>query len=396
MSVVLDCNRWGAFVAGPRARAAPLGRGPLDGLRLAVKDLIDVEGAVTGGGNPDWAATHCAAAHHAEVLRRLLVAGATMVGKTITDELAFSLEGENAHYGTPRNPRAPDCLPGGSSSGSAVAVASGAAEIGLGTDTGGSVRIPAAFCGVFGFRPTHGRVSLHGVMPFAPSYDTVGWLAADGRHLQAVGEALLDGDEAETGALDLHWATDAAELADRDVQQQIASCARGLDLGAPVTAFGEPPAAAHHAYAMLQGDEIRRALNAWVEANRPRFGPTIAERFAGLGSITSAQVRAARIWRTAERRRIIRRLEPAGALVFPTAPCPALAVHASPDKRRHFYEVALAVNAIAGHAGLPQVTLPAGEVNGRPVGLSIVGPQGSDRQLLAIAAGWREPVRSRA
>lgn len=390
-----DDNRWGAFVAGPRARAAPLGSGPLDGLRLAVKDLIDVAGVVTGGGNPDWAATHPPATCHAESVRRLLAAGATLVGKTVTDELAFSLEGENAHHGTPRNPRVRNGLPGGSSSGSAVAVASGAAEIALGTDTGGSVRIPAAFCGVFGFRPTHGRVSLLGVMPFAPSYDTVGWLAEDGRHLQSVGEALLDRDEA-TVALHLHWAVDVAQLAEPAVRRQVESSARGLEPGAPVAAFGELPSASLQAYAVLQGDEIRSTLGAWIAATRPRFGPAIAERFAGLASITSGQVEAARVWRTAECHRIERSLESGAALVFPTAPCPALDIDASADQRRRFYEVALAVNAIAGHAGLPQVTLPAGEVDGRPVGLSIVGPRGSDRQLLAIAAAWREPARSGA
>lgn len=388
---IADDNSWGAFVPGPRAHAAPLGRGPLDGMRLAVKDLIDVAGVTTGGGNPDWAATHSPAACHANAVQRLLAAGATLVGKTVTDELAFSLEGENAHHGTPRNPRAPGFLPGGSSSGSAVAVASGQAEISLGTDTGGSVRIPAAFCGVFGFRPTHGRVSLGGVMPFAPSYDTVGWMAADGRHLQAVGEVLLQGDDS-TGTLALHWATDAANLADEPVRQQIETAARVLGLRGSMAAFGESPAASLQAYGVLQGDEIRSALGAWIAAARPSFGLAIAARFAGLTSITPAQVEAAHVWRRAECLRMFPRLEQGGALIFPTAPCGALALDASAEQRGRFYEVALAVNAVAGHAGLPQVTLPAGVVNGVPVGLSIAGPRGSDRQLLAIAAAWREPA----
>ena len=385
-----DDDVWGAFVAGPRARAAPLGRGPLDGLRLAVKDLIDVAGVVTGGGNPDWAATHLPAACHAVAVQRLLSAGACLVGKTVTDELAFSLEGENAHHGTPRNPRAPDFMPGGSSSGSAVAVASGQAEIALGTDTGGSVRIPAAFCGVFGFRPTHGRVSLGGVMPFAPSYDTVGWMAADGRDLQA-GEVLLKGDDL-TGALSLHWAADVASLADAPVRAEVGEAARALRLGAHVTAFGGPPAASLLAYSTLQGDEIRSELGPWITATRPRFGSAIAARFAGLASITPEQVEAARVWRAAECLRVTERLGRSRAWVFPTAPCVALSLTASAEQRGRFYEVALAVNGIAGHAGLPQVTLPAGGVRGMPVGLSIVGPRGSDRQLLAIAAAWREPV----
>ncbi|HET6220836.1 MAG TPA: amidase family protein, partial [Dongiaceae bacterium] len=131
-------NDYGAFVPGPRARLAPLGSGPLDGLTFVAKDLLDVAGYVTGGGNPHWASRQKPATKSAPVVDRLLRAGATLVGKTITDELAFSLEGENEHHGTPINPRAPDRLPGGSSSGSAVAVAAGLADLGLGTDTGGS------------------------------------------------------------------------------------------------------------------------------------------------------------------------------------------------------------------------------------------------------------------
>ena len=382
-----------AFLPGPRLHIAGVASGPLAGLTFAAKDLFDVAGHPTGGGNPDWAATHPPAARHADVVRRLLAAGATMVGKTVTDELAFSLEGENAHHGTPCNPRAPGRLPGGSSSGSAVAVASGQAEIALGTDTGGSVRIPAAFCGVFGFRPTHGRVSLRGVMPFAPSFDTVGWMAADGGHLRAVGEVLLDGDDM-TGALGLHWASDASDLADAPVGRRIENAARALGLGEPTKAFSEPPAASLQAYVVLQGDEIRSAVGAWIAATRPRFGPAIAERFAGLTSITPSQVEAARVWRTLESLRVVERLGQVSALVFPTAPCVALPLDAPARQRRRFYEVALAVNAIAGHSGLPQVTLPAGQVDGLPVGLSIAGPRGSDRQLLRIAAAWREPAAS--
>src|SRR5262249_46800276 len=162
-------NDFGAFVPGPRARLEPTASGPLDGLTFVVKDLIDVAGHVTGAGNPDWAARQVPAARSAPVVERLLRAGATLVGKTITDELAFSLEGENHHYGTPLNPRAPDRLPGGSSSGSAVAVAAGLADLALGTGTGGPGRGPASLCGVFGNRPRPRRPVPLGAGSPAPS-----------------------------------------------------------------------------------------------------------------------------------------------------------------------------------------------------------------------------------
>lgn len=165
----------GAFVR--MFEIEPTGTGSLEGLRFAVKDLIDVQGYVTGCGNPDWAASHSPAIVNAVCLDLLLAAGATCIGKTVCDELAFSLDGENFFYGTPLNPRSPDRVPGGSSSGSASAVACGLAELALGTDTGGSVRVPAGNCGIYGLRPSHGIVSVAGVMPFAPTFDTVGILA---------------------------------------------------------------------------------------------------------------------------------------------------------------------------------------------------------------------------
>ena len=168
--------------------------GPLAGLTFAAKDLFDIAGHVTGAGNPDWLRLHTPAPRTAPVVQTLLDAGADMVGKTHTDELSRGIFGENAHYGTPTNPRAPGRVPGGSSSGSAAAVAGGLVDFALGTDTGGSVRIPASFCGIFGIRPTHGRLSLDGVVGQAPSFDTVGWLARDADLLARVGAVLLKAD----------------------------------------------------------------------------------------------------------------------------------------------------------------------------------------------------------
>src|SRR5262245_29043360 len=223
-------NDFGAFVPGPRARLEPTASGPLDGLTFVVKDLIDVAGHVTGAGNPDWAARQVPAARSAPVVERLLRAGATLVGKTITDELAFSLEGENHHYGTPLNPRAPDRLPGGSSSGSAVAVAAGLADLALGTDTGGSVRVPASFCGVYGYRPSHGRLSLDGVVPLAPSYDTVGLFARTAEYLHAAAHCLIGAPAVQSKPPRLLLATDALALAEPDAAAALRSAALRLGI----------------------------------------------------------------------------------------------------------------------------------------------------------------------
>src|SRR5215831_8130488 len=126
--------------------------------------MYDIAGTRTGGGNADWLAAHPPATAHAAAVRRLLEHGATVIGKTVCDEFFFSVTGANAHYGTPVNPRAPGRLPGGSSSGSAAAVAAGACDFALGSDTGGSVRIPASLCGIYGIRTTHGRLPVDGLM----------------------------------------------------------------------------------------------------------------------------------------------------------------------------------------------------------------------------------------
>ncbi len=167
--------------------------GPLVGESLAVKDLYDVAGLSVGAGNPARLAATTPADADAPVVAALLAAGASLRGIAQTDEFAYSLAGTNAHYGTPPNPAAPGRISGGSSSGSAAAVALGEASIGLGTDTGGSIRVPAAYQGLFGIRTTHGAVSRVGVLPLAPTFDAVGWMTRDAGLLARVGAVLVPG-----------------------------------------------------------------------------------------------------------------------------------------------------------------------------------------------------------
>src|SRR5215210_7461604 len=211
----------GAFIE--KFTLPPTKDGPLRGLRFAAKDLIDVAGHRTGCGNPTWLAAHPPATVSAICLEQLLAAGAQCEGKTITDEFAFSLLGENHHYGTPLNPAAPDRVPGGSSSGSASAVACGLLDFALGTDTGGSVRVPASNCGIWGLRPSHGFISVAGVNPFAPTFDTVGILAGSAEALAGVASVLLvcediQGEEPGT----IHLLEEACSIADPDVRRALA------------------------------------------------------------------------------------------------------------------------------------------------------------------------------
>lgn len=385
---------WNAFVPGSVCKRDATGSGPLDGLRLAVKDLIDVDGCVTGGGNPDWARSRAPAADDAWAVQALRGHGACIVGKTITDEFAFSLEGENHFHGTPRNPRAPGRLPGGSSSGSAVAVAAGLADIGLGTDTGGSVRVPASFCGLYGMRPTHGRISLHGVMPFAPSYDTLGWFAADADTLARAGSVLLAGASPGGGQprpvrplrpSRLCIARDAMGLADPACAAALMACAKAMGAIEPVDAFDGPWRDWLEAYTVLQGAEIQASLGPWIASEKPRFGDNIAPRFAQLEFLEPRAIAHWNGWRRAQAKRLHSQLAGGTVWLLPSAPCTALHRTATALQRSAFYERALTLSSLAGHAGLPQISMPLAQVDGLPIGLSLLGAPGSDESLLALA-----------
>jgi amidase len=372
------------FVAGGRISIPPTQSGPLDGLTFAVKDNIDVAGCVSGAGNPDWRATHLPAAQSAPCVQALLAAGATLVGRTICDELAFSLEGRNAFDGTPENPAYPEGLPGGSSSGSAVAVAAGLADFALGTDTGGSVRVPASFCGLFGFRPSHGRIPLEGVVPLAPSYDTVGWFARSADILQRVGAALLGEKLANTAPPRLLLAEDAFDMLAGPDRAALLHAARALGAQESCNLFEGQQDLWRECYRVVQGSEIWRAHGDWISGTHPRFAPDIAARFADAAAITTHEIHAMVALRQTIAAHILDLVPTGTFLLMPTAPGPALRRDAAGAAIGEFYGQALALTSAAGHAALPQLSLPvAATRQGWPLGLSAVGVPGSDAALLA-------------
>lgn len=375
---------FGAFVSHAMCRHEATAPGPLGGLTFAVKDLIDVAGCRTGAGNPDWLERQMPAAQSAPVVTMALAAGATLVGKTVTDELAFSLEGRNIHYDRLVNPVCPGRLPGGSSSGSAVAVAGRLVDFAFGTDTGGSVRVPANFLGLFGFRPTHGALSLAGVVPFAPSYDTIGWFARDADTLARVGDALLPAPEGAR-LTKLKLATDAFGLVDPPLAAALKAKAANLGPIGSASVFAGREAEYFECYRVLQGAEIWRCLGSWITSSKPRFADDIAERFAGAATISAADVARHAPVRTAIRSRFEAIVPHDTALVMPITPCPALVENAPHETIGSFYQRALTLTSVAGHCGTPQVALPLGQWQGCPIGLSLLGPRGSDRALLQLA-----------
>lgn len=371
--------------------------GPLAGLRTVVKDVIDVAGAVTGGGNPDWAAAQEPAAESATAVTALTLAGARLVAKGQCAELAFSLSGDNAHFGMPRNPAAADRDPGGSTSGPASAVAGGLSEVGLGTDTLGSIRVPASYCGIYGFRPTHGRVPVAGVMPLAQTFDTVGLLADQPERFQRAAEALLGETtvSAPTPAR-LLLAPPLLSAAEPEVAEAARAAARDLAgrLGAETAETdlldqAPGPEAGMSAFNVLQGVQVWRNYGEWVNSASPSLGPDIAARLgraAGFGPKEVAKAEpVARDVADA-----VARLRPNEALVLPTTGTPAPGREAAADERERARVSAGQLTSIATLAGAPAISMPLLTVRGLPVGLSLVGPPGSDLSLLAAASAARE------
>ncbi|HEV8388685.1 MAG TPA: amidase [Dongiaceae bacterium] len=365
--------------------------GPLRGLTFATKDIFDIAGRVTGCGNPDWLASHAPAAGNAPAVQKLLDSGARMVGKTITDELAFSLNGQNFHYGTPRNAVTPDRVPGGSSCGSASAVGHGIVDLALGSDTGGSVRIPACLNGIFGIRPTHGAVDIAGVMPLAPSFDTVGWFARDAKTLRRAGEVLLPADRSGIALSRFYVARDAFAIAERPVadavRDAIAKAGAALLVAAEfdlATELGGLPEWLKR-FRRLQPREIWAIHGAWIEARKPKFGPEIAERFALAKSVSATPEGDDEDFRTRVAAHLDRLLGLDGVLLTPSAGTIAPRLDAGKEELTQFRDRTLSLTCIAGLGRLPQVQVPAGLVGGATVGLSLVGPRGSDRALLALA-----------
>ncbi len=384
----------GAFVPGTEVRLEGAAEGPLKGLTFAAKDIYDVEGYVTGCGNPDWARTHEPAKRNAWAVQALLDAGAELVGKTITDELAYSLNGQNFHYGTPANVNAPGRIPGGSSNGSASAVAGGLVDTALGTDTGGSIRVPGSFCGLYGLRPTHGRIPLDGVMPLAPSFDTVGWFARDAGLLRRVGAVLLGDRGRDVTFRRLLIAEDgfaqAVPGARGSLRPWVERLEGRLGAGEAVT-LGEPGGGLEAwmtRFRTLQAREIWAVHGPWIEAVDPAFGPEIQERFDWVRTITDSAAEAAKPEREAFAARLAELLGEDGLLCLPSAPDIAPRIDADAEGLLAHRGRTLSLTSVAGLARLPQVTLPLASLEGCPIGLSLIGPPGSDPALLAFVEAF--------
>ena len=383
-----------AFVSGVRCKVAGSPDGPLHGLTFAVKDLIDVAGWPTGGGNPDWPRNVQTPTRHARVVQALLEAGASVIGKTVTDEVSLGILGENAHDGTPLNPAAPDRVPGGSSSGSASAVAGHACDFALGTDSGGSVRVPASFCGLYGIRPTHGRISFAGITVQSPSADTCGWFARDPSTFAAVGQVLCGAALPERLPVTLLVATDAFGFADGAVQEALTPLVDRLAMligqRRDETLAPQGLSVWQRSQRVLQGSEAWATFTPWLDACNPRLAFNVARGLVLGSMLTDAERSAAALMREEARARMRLLLSPGTIMCLPTTPFPA-PKRGLPNGELGFPRERIScLTSHGGLTGVPQVNLPGATVDGAPVGLSIIGPHGSDLALMLVAQRFSE------
>jgi amidase len=379
-------DHWNAYVRED-FEIQPTGEGRLQGLNFAVKDVFAIQGWTNTSGNPDWHRSHGPATDNAVVIEELLKRGAKLRGITHTDELMYSLNGENFFYGTPVNPAAPDRIPGGSSSGSAVAAAAGLADFALGTDTGGSVRVPASYCGVHGFRPSHGLIPLRGVIPLSPSFDTAGWMSRDSGVMLDVGLSLMP--RLATAGLQgprLHYMKEAWDLADAPCRAALAeslplweSAAQRSDW---IEAAPEGLPSLYHTFRTIQGYEIWQSHGDWIRKEHPRFGPDIAERFAWTRTLSREDYEKQLAVRREIRERVEGILADGDLLVLPTVPSGAPMRGMTGAAGDRIRAAVMQLSCVAGITGLPQVTVPAGMANGVPAGISFIAGSGQDLRLL--------------
>ncbi len=388
---------YNAFLDHEPAKVPHAPEGPLAGLTLAVKDIYDIAGQRTGGGNPLRLAEAVPAGGTAPAVQALFDAGARFVGRTQTDELTFSLMGQNAHYPHPVNPAAPGRVTGGSSSGSAAAVAGGLADIALGSDTGGSIRAPASFCGLIGLRTTHGAISLDGAMPLAPSLDTFGWFAKDAAIYERVAEVLLGNEPPPVlrralrlAALDdlLLGPAEAREYT--RMAEEVAAVT-----GAPETA---PPLSRsvddlYWCFRRIQAHEAWAVHGPWISGADRKLGPGVKERFEFGSTVDKATFEADGARRSEFRKEFAALLGDDGVLLMPTVPGAAPLSDTGFDDIQAYRERALRLLCLSGLSGFPQITLPLGSVGGAPFGISLLGPAGSDMALIRLARRMVEITR---
>ena len=358
--------------------------GLLSKLNFVVKDMCKIKNHRTSCGNPDFYEICQPADDFAPFLKKILEAGATLKGITICDEFFYSLIGENGHYGTPTNLSAPGCVPGGSSSGSAAALTTNLYDFSIGSDTGGSVRVPASFCGLFGIRPTHNRINTEGVYPMAPSFDTLGWFSKDIDVFKKIGSVLLNSNEkTEFSFKEFVIAEDILELASPEIIKLFNNY-----INDKFPEIKKIRLSKHNKeeiadnFRILQGGEIKENIIPWILENKPKISPEINSRIEMAIKITTDDINKAQKYRENLKVEIDKSLPKGIIAVFPTTPFSSLKCGQSDEQLASYRKKLMEFTSIAGMTSRPQISMPKFKNNTGPIGISLLGWQYSDEVLL--------------
>lgn len=359
--------------------------GPLAGMPIGLKDLIDHEGRTTTAGSAFYRKQ---ATESAPVINRLEAAGAVIIGRTGLHEFAFGFSSENPHFGPVRNPWDPETSPGGSSGGSGAAVAAGITPVSIGTDTGGSVRVPAALCGCLGLKVTHGRIPLAGIFPLALSIDTVGPLADTIDNLDAVYRVMSEDDVGEPNPAPLTLGIpqpwfDLAPM-DETVARAFDTAIAGLrDLGHTIVPIGMPD--------VLPAPELIHAISGEISdvhrdfrAKRLAYGDDVAQRLDECAVVSSEEIEAGREWQLMIRRRFAEALTEVDFLITPTSPALHKKIGDDSIGDRHYRAVLSWFTAIVNHSLHPAIALPVAGSGEPPVSLQVIGSPGSETALIGF------------
>lgn len=389
MTSILDKDTLNAFCRHTHIEVPGAATGPLAGLTFGVKDIYDIAGVKTGFGSPAWLETHDAPTKNAAIVETLLRAGASVVGKTHTEEMAWSINGINAHYGRPINVKAKGRVCGGSSSGSVAAVAGGLCDFALGSDTGGSIRLPASYTGLYGLRPTHGRLSLEGVMPLVPVFDVAGWFARDAETYARIGKVLFQGGSWDAAPRELLIAEDMFALLGEPeratLQPALARIEKVYGKARSVKIGDRPLRECFELYRIIQSGEVWKVHGAWVEKYKPTFGPGIHERMYGAANTDPAEVEKAKAAREEVAKHVNHTLKDDAMIVLPTVPGIAPLIDTPHAVAEDYRGRAMSLLSVSVLSRTPQMTLPLATLDGCPLGISIMGACNTDEMLIAAA-----------
>ena len=388
MNKKLPVDQFNAFIQYGQPYIAGETNKPLSNFSFGIKDIFDVAGFPTAFGSPDWLNTHPLATQTAPAVLDLVQQGATLIGKTHTDELTYSILGINAHYGTPTNPNYPSRIPGGSSSGSAVSVAGKLVDFAIGSDTGGSVRTPASFCGIYGMRPTHGRISLENARPLAKSFDTLGWFSRDPEILFEVGKSLLKEElKPNTQAIEVLAPKQAWEIVPEGLRRLALKRVQEIFVRNNIVNKDLPSLnlqAWANTFSIIQASEIWQEHGAWASRHFENFGPGIKDRFLFASKIDPS-IAAQALDERIKIQALLNSILDSTFLLIPTVADIAPFLNSTKNQLEDFRQKSFQLLCIAGLGGLPQISLPVVYSSEGALGISLVGPKDSDMELLHFA-----------